>query len=109
MKTAVYKYPFEIAAEFSLEMPAPGDIVHVDMQNGVPCIWAVVWPDSGAVVTRKFRIHGTGKPWEDTVNMKHHGTLIEHPGPRPMVWHVFEVEPWNADMNAVAAKDEKKS
>ena len=84
----IYKYQFQIADEFSIEMPFEAIILHVDVQGGVPCIWAMVDPDAEKV-QRKFRIIGTGRRHESTLAFKPHIATFQMP---PYVWHLFEDE-----------------
>lgn len=85
MKT-VYKYviPFVDDGKFELEYPRYSNVVKIDMQNGVPCMWIFVDTDS-EVVKRKFRIYGTGHEVED--GNVYRGTFFQG----MFVWHVFEV------------------
>jgi hypothetical protein len=101
MKTAVYQYPFEIVPEFKLLMLCPAEILHVEMQGKIPCMWVMVWPEGQATITRRFRIYGTGHEWTEVDNLAHRGSFQEHIAgpdkvPVTMVWHLFEVEPWGA-------------
>lgn len=80
----VYKYPFYIEDEIVLEMPAGAKVIHVDTQDGQPCMWARVDTKS-PLETRKFLLVGTGHPIEGNP-WRHVGTF-QMP---PFVWHLFE-------------------
>lgn len=58
MKT-VYKYPLRILDEQEVEMPDSANLLTVQMQNGQPCLWALV-DTSNPMVLRKILIRGTG-------------------------------------------------
>lgn len=83
----IWKFPFSIADEFSLELPEGADILHTGLDpDGGPCLWAAVNPGN-AKEQRKFRIYGTGHP----INLPYHrlshlGTMVAG----DFVWHVFE-------------------
>lgn len=84
MKT-VYKYPFYLSSTFQLSMPAGAEILMVEDQDGVPCIWALVDPGS-SFETRTFRLYGTGHPIENPDPLKHRGSFQQG----RLVWHLFE-------------------
>ena len=73
-----------------LRVPKNAKVLCVQLQHGMPCIWAQVDPDAEPE-TRMFQIHPTGQPMGDTIN-KYVGTyqLGEEVG-LSYVWHVFEV------------------
>jgi hypothetical protein len=85
MKT-VWKYmiPFHSDGKFELEYPILGQIVKIDMQDGVPWMWIFIDTDL-EVVKRKFEIYGTGHSIED--GRVYRGTFFQN----MFVWHVFEV------------------
>lgn len=55
----IYKYPLEITDIQSVEMPKGAQILCVQMQNGTPCLWAMVDPDR-PMETRGVITIGTG-------------------------------------------------
>ena len=58
--TTIYKFPLKLEALQQVDMPAESKILCVQMQYGVPCIWAVV--EWGAINqwSRTIRMIGTG-------------------------------------------------
>jgi len=84
----IFKYEFEIEKRFSLNLPMVNEIVHVECQDGTPCIWAIVDPDVATEPT-DFRVVGTGHPIEDDEydTLYHQGTFQQG----PFVWHLFQV------------------
>lgn len=85
MKT-VWKFPLEIKDSQVLSMPIDSLIVSVQLQNGIPCIWALVESESDCV---DVLIHtfGTGHeiPFGSRIYV---GTyMLAHGG---IVFHVFK-------------------
>lgn len=85
MKQTVWKFPLALSSNRQhVPMPADATVVHVAMQHGVPCLWALHVP-GGPQCVRVFTVHGTGHEVEQ--GARHVGTCMED----PFVWHVFEV------------------
>lgn len=57
----IWKFPLEVIDEQRVEMPEGAEILCVQVQAGVPCLWAVVIPDA-AKVKRTIAVYGTGHP-----------------------------------------------
>ena len=88
MAKTIWKYPILVQDYFEIAMPIGAQILTVQMQNGVPCIWVVV--KSGIDVAsenRRFTVHGTGHPVGE--NEKYIGTFQMANG--ALVFHTFEV------------------
>lgn len=85
MKT-IYKYPLEIIDYQSIEIPLGSEILTVQIQNEIPCIWAIVNPDF-IKIKYTFRIFGTGNPIEDDFKGSYIGTYQSQGG--KLVFHVF--------------------
>lgn len=66
-------------------MPVGAEIISVQMQNGTPCIWAIV-PLGAPTELRSFITIGTGHDFEDAFTGWHIATYQTG----PYVWHVFE-------------------
>ena len=81
----IWKFAFKVDDEVAIEMPTDARIIHVETQNGIPCMWAIVDPKA-ALSTYKFRIFGTGQPLPDRTHT-YIGTFQTHGG--RFVWHVF--------------------
>lgn len=104
MAWKIWKYPFPIKDEFELEMPIIAQILKVDVQQGLPCLWVLVETDT-VNMTYKFRLFGTGHPipggplWSKpplrTVKIQQNdGSILEYFDTfmmRPFVWHLFQV------------------
>lgn len=82
----IWKYEFPITGEFVLYMPKDHVVLTVQLQRGVPCLWAVVDPDSPKETTG-FKISGTGQPLPEDVG-RYVGTFMT--GDENFVWHLFE-------------------
>jgi hypothetical protein len=87
MIRTIWKYPLKITDEQTIDIPAYGEILSVQVQDSTPCIWVLVNP---IVETepRHFEIYGTGNPFE--VDLGEHrefiGTFQQDGG----VWYLFE-------------------
>jgi hypothetical protein len=89
---AIWKYEFSIKDKFDIGMPYGADILDIQMQDEVPCIWAIVEPKNMSI-PRHFRILGTGHLFDketDKYRLIYVGT-IHMP---PFVWHLFEEIPY---------------
>ena len=89
MKRTIWKFPLKITDYQSIDMPTYAEILSVHVQNGMPCMWALVDPD-GEMESRGFEIFGTGNPIEVDmgVDRKFIGTFMTHND--KLVWHLFE-------------------
>lgn len=84
---AIYKYPFDIQGEINIEMPKDAQILSIQVQHEIPCIWALVNTKVKKEM-RKFVLHGTGHPVEILHEMKHVGTF--QLGGGNFIGHLFE-------------------
>lgn len=83
MKT-IWKYPLRTTDAQAINMPAGAELLTIQVQNGEPCVWALVDPKApGHFVT--LSIYGTGHP-VDT-----HGEYVGtyQLGDGALVFHVF--------------------
>lgn len=87
MKT-IYKYPLQVTPDLQpIQMPDESVILSIQMQNNIPCIWALIDNSSLRYVTREFKIIGTAGE-VDIDNDFYVGTVIHSTG--KLVWHIFE-------------------
>ena len=85
----VYKYVVYMGDYMNVELPEGAEILTVQAQYDEPHIWALVNPDA-PMVTRKFRLLGTGHPTEDDVSQDNYiGTFQLNGG--GLVFHLFEL------------------
>lgn len=85
----IYKYQLEVIDDLTISLPIGAEILTVQSQRDIPCIWALV--DNDAIKeNRKFKIIGTGNPIEDlSINNKYIGTFQLYEG--SLVFHLFEI------------------
>jgi hypothetical protein len=85
----IFKYELETVGTQVLTLPADSTILCVQVQRGVPCIWADIDAETSAIEQRKFRIYGTGHPIDESEAIEYIGTYQLYQG--DFVGHVFEV------------------
>lgn len=81
----VYKYQLPMGDWAVLHMPEGAEPLCVQVQHGVPCLWARV-TDGAPTTERQFRIAGTGHYLSGRVG-KHIGSFQMEGG--ALVFHVF--------------------
>ena len=87
---AIWKYPLKIESKQTLEMPGTGPkLLSVQMQAGVPCLWAVVEPNSEQKSVVVIDIVGTGHILEEDDTERYFLGTVQQGG---LVWHVFRRE-----------------
>jgi hypothetical protein len=86
MKT-IWKFPPAVVSPIRIDMPKGAEVLTVQRQNELACLWAIVDPNADKEA-RYFEVHGTGNDLYDNmgVERKYVGTF-QAP---PFVWHVFE-------------------
>jgi len=87
MKKQIWKFPLHHSNR--IPMPIGSEILTVQTQNEIPCLWALVNPENETEM-RLFEMIGTGHDiTEDGAGeRKYIGTLQLAGG--ALVWHVFE-------------------
>lgn len=83
---AIWKYPLKVEAQQAIEMPIGAEILCVQVQHGIPVLWAKVYP-GGWPQKRTIVIHPTGNEFED-YHGRYIGTFQMEGG--MLVWHVCE-------------------
>jgi hypothetical protein len=88
MKT-IWKYELKEKDNQKFEMPAGAEILAVQTQKTIPCIWALVDPEEAREI-RSFKTLFTGERIYnyDVPDLKYIGTCQTHEG--DLVLHVFE-------------------
>jgi hypothetical protein len=82
----IYKYQFRIADKTIVVMPQGAKILSVQIQNGVPTIWAMVVTEM-KTEERVLKCYGTGHEIDTfAIQGKHLATLQVN----GFVWHIFE-------------------
>ena len=85
MKT-IYKYPL-IIGDQDIEMPKGAQILTVQVQNDMPCLWALVAP-SNPPELKRITVAGTGHNIFEVDLLAYVGTFQLHGG--ELVFHVFQ-------------------
>ena len=80
---SIWKFPIVRTDEQKIEMPVGAKVLSVQMQNGIPCIWAIIDTDA-RIESRSIAVVGTGNPcWCFTWAFI--GTVADG----DFMWHVF--------------------
>lgn len=89
MDKIILKYQLEEVYFQHIEMPKGAEILSVQVQRDIPCIWALVNPENDNE-KRGFEIFGTGSliQYDMGVERKYIGTIQRFGG--NIIWHVFE-------------------
>lgn len=84
----VFKFPLAVTDDQTVGMPIGAEILCVQVQDSIPCMWALCDP-SEKLVQRRFLTHGTGHALllDDA---RYVGTYQLDGG--MLVFHVFEGE-----------------
>lgn len=83
----IWKYPLAIKNQQTLPLPQGSKFMCVQVQNNVPCIWALV-DDKAQPGTRSVLMFGTGHPAGPAEVDAYIGTFQLQRG--ALVFHVFE-------------------
>lgn len=83
----IWKFQLLMSQIQVVHMPYAAKILCVQVQNEVPCIWAMCKMDDGKS-DRTIEIIGTGQPINDLFTRTYIGTV--QMGGEAFVWHVFE-------------------
>lgn len=82
----IWKYSIATTDYQELTLPNGANILTVQVQGGIPCLWALVDPEEQNSRV-KIRIFGTGHVIEDQDELKYIGTYQLNGG--GLVFHVF--------------------
>lgn len=80
----IWKYELETTSDQRIKMPEDAKILTVQVQNGKPCLWAIVDTERKPEV-RVIEIYGTGHP----VSLRQRVYIGTYQIP-DLVFHVFE-------------------
>lgn len=61
--TAIWKFRIPVEGAFEIDMPAGAKLLCVQVQRGLPFIWAEVNPNA-ELKPKRFRMFGTGRPMD---------------------------------------------
>lgn len=83
----IWKYQLEVTDQQEINIPDEAELLTVQIQNGVPCLWAKVNPKNLST-TKQILTFGTGNPFTGGLGLLYVGTYQLHEG--KLVFHVFE-------------------
>ena len=86
MSKTIWKSEFPVQDRFELRMPAKAEILDVQAQRNIPCIWYTCDPDNDNE-NRKFLLVGTGHPMTHE-KVSYIGSFQLFDG--DLVFHLFE-------------------
>lgn len=88
MTKQIWKFPI-YPYKTDIEIPIDAEILTVQTQNGIACIWALVNPNNNKEL-RHFELYGTGHDisYETGIEIKYINTFQIHGG--DLVFHLFE-------------------
>jgi hypothetical protein len=87
MKT-IWKFKLQTTDEQQILMPKGSEILTVQIQDGEPCIWAMINEPNAEAEKRYIEVFGTGNPILSHGPRKYIGTYQLRGG--ALVFHVFE-------------------
>lgn len=85
----IYKYPIKVTDRQTVSIPGSAKLLTVQVQNGIPCVWAHIRDESDLPRERTLVTYGTGHPAPLTNMDVYLGTYQLEGG--ALVFHVFEV------------------
>jgi hypothetical protein len=88
MSKKIFKYQLENTHFQKVEMPKGAEILCIQTQNEIPCIWALVEPNA-SLTCRVFETFFTGHEVPENANRKYVGTYQLANG--AYVFHLFEL------------------
>lgn len=87
MSKIIYKYPLQVQDKQTIKLPSGYKILTVQVQDGIPCLWAMV-DTSIDCVEVNIITHGTGNGIFGNEELRYIGTYQLNNG--VLVFHVFE-------------------
>jgi len=86
----IYKYPLDIRHHQEIEMPSGSEILTVQSQGEMGCLWAMIDTEKEIKEMRIISVVGTGHEVPPDC-VKYIGTFQMAGG--ALIWHVFETSP----------------
>lgn len=87
MELTIWKYELQVTDKQVIKIPEGVQYLCVQVQNGVPCLWAIVDP-TAELRDRRIETYGTGHPIAIHGKRKYLGSYQLKEG--ALVFHVFE-------------------
>jgi hypothetical protein len=91
MRATIWKYELAVDDEQIIAMPMGAQVLSVQVQHGVPCLWVRCQPDAPTAPVRVITL-GTGHPAEHVEDLQFVGTYQLLGG--NFVGHVFVQPHW---------------
>ncbi len=90
MHKIIYKYPLEVTDVQNISLPVGAEILTIQTQNEIPCLWALVDPNGIEKESKTIEIFGTGHPvgYDMGVSRKYISTFQLRDG--QLIFHAFE-------------------
>lgn len=85
---AIYKYQLKTTGEQFIDFPINSEILTIQTQANIPCIWAKVETSETEHERKMFVTVGTGEPLPENT-MEYVGTYQLNSG--QFIFHVFEI------------------
>ena len=86
---AIHKYEIPLGDVFTASLPQGARMLAVQVQRGIPCLWAEVDRQAN-MVPRRFYVRGTGHPMGAARASDHVGTFQLSDG--DLVFHLYAGE-----------------
>lgn len=83
----IWKYELKVTDLQKIKMPITSKILTIQMQLGVPCLWAEVNTEEVLEEHRTIEMFGTGHEIPDH-NRTYIGTIQQANG--KLIWHIYE-------------------
>lgn len=90
MDKSIYKYQLSVTDTQTIELPVGAEILTVQTQNEMPCLWALVNPNEIKKEIHVFEIFGTGNPVNYEIGVSRRYISTFQLGGGQLVFHVFE-------------------
>lgn len=84
----IHKFPIENPNNIQIELHPTAEILDVQTQDGVPCVWALIPDTEAPKVFRTFKVYGTG---HSIIESSHRLSYVGTFQMDNLVWHLFEV------------------
>lgn len=89
MSKTIYKYPLTFVESQQVSLPVGTKVLTVQLQNGIPTLWAMVNQNSEHFEDKTIEMYGTGWPIENTCVGRNYISTIQTD--EELVFHFFEL------------------
>lgn len=87
----IHKQELPIQDKVTLEFPSLPNIIAIDTQRGVPCIWYEIFTENVDNCIIDFYVVGTGNPLPKNANVHAATVLTDNDN---LVWHIYTEYPF---------------